>query len=123
MLTPSSERPGRRPDPALLDLWRQRLQRFERSGLSAVAFCAKEGVSTPSLYAWRRRLRRATAEQATRPVGPLTELAARLVPVRLLPAAAPVEILLPGGLVLRLAPGCELDFVRSLVETLGARPC
>ena len=119
--TPSSARPGRRPDHALQDLWRQRLQRFERSGLSAVAFCAKEGVSAPSFYAWRRRLRQTLAEQPAGPARP-ADGAARLVPVRLLPAV-PVEVLLPGGLVLRLAPGCDLDFVRLLVANLGGRPC
>src|SRR4051794_530077 len=132
----SSERPGRRPNSALQDLWRQRLRRFERSGLSAVAFCAKEGVSTPAFYAWRRRLRlppaasgargafppppfyawpprfrQPPAEQAARPDRP-TGADARLVPVRLLPAAAPVDLVLRGGGVLRLAPGCDLDFVR-----------
>jgi transposase len=111
MPAPSCVRPGRRPDPALEDLWRQRLQRFERFALSAVAFCAKEGVSVPSFYAWRRRLQ------------PPVEQAARIVPVRLLPVAAPVEVVLPGGPVLRLQPGCDLDFVRSLVAALGDRPC
>jgi hypothetical protein len=77
-----------------------------------VAFCAKEGVSAPSFYAWRRRLSQPPAEPA-----------ARLLPVRVLPVAASVELLLPGGLVLRLAPGCDLDFVRSLVEILGGQPC
>ena len=122
MPAPSSVRPGCRPDPALQHLWRQRLQRFERSGLSAVAFCAKEGVSAPPFYAWRRRLRQEPAEQANRPAEPLAD-GPRLVPVRLLAPAAPVEIVLPGGLVLRLAPGCDLDFIRALVATLGGRPC
>jgi transposase len=118
----SSARPGRRPDPALEDLWRQRFQRFERSGLSALAFCAKEGVSAPSFYAWRQRLRQHTAGQDDAPAGP-AEPDARLVPVHLLPAAAPVEVVLPGGLVLRLTSGCDLDFVRLLVGALGDRPC
>src|SRR4051794_39769298 len=109
----SSRRPGRRPDPALEDLWRQRLQRFERSGLSALAFCADEGVSTATFYAWRLRLRQ---PPDLRPAGPdgAADGDARLVPVRLL-SVAPVEVVLPGGLVLRLAPGCDLDFVRLLV--------
>src|SRR5262245_7241702 len=64
MPTTSAARPGRRPDPAREDLWRQRLQRFERSGLSAVTFCAQEGVSAPSFYAWRRRLRTTDQQRA-----------------------------------------------------------
>jgi len=118
----SSELPGRRPDPALAHLWRQRLQRFERSGLSAAAFCATEGVSTPSFYAWRRRLRHDTKDQTTRDARSTADVA-RLVPIRVLPAVIPIELLLPGGAVLRLAPGCDLDFVRSVVDTLGDRPC
>jgi hypothetical protein len=49
--------------------------------------------------------------------------AARLVPIHVLPAAAPVEILLPGGIVLRLASGCDPDFVLQLVEALEGRSC
>ena len=117
-----SERPGRPANSVLQDLWRQRLQRFERSGLSVGAFCTKEGVSLPSFYAWRRRLRQPSAEQPARPVV-VPGGSARLVSVSVIPAAGPVEILLPGGIVLRLTPGCDLDFVRSLVATLGERPC
>lgn len=115
-------RPGRRPDPALRLLWQERLERFERSGLSAPVFCAGQRLSLPSFYAWRRRLRQPPAERAARPaVAPAD--AARLVPIRVLPAATPVELALPGGAVLRLAPGCDLDFVRALIDTLGERPC
>ena len=64
-----SKRPVRRPNAALEELWWQRFRRFELSGLSVVAFCAKEGVSEPSFYAWRRRLRPSSAEPAARHLG------------------------------------------------------
>jgi hypothetical protein len=114
MLATSSLRPGRRPDPAVHALWRQRLLRFEQSGLSVSAFCDREGVSTPSFYAWRRRLRPESSPPSD---------GARFLPVRLLAPAAPVEVVLPSGVMLRLSPDCDLAFVRSLVDSLGDRPC
>jgi hypothetical protein len=116
--TPS--RPGRRPDPALRDLWHKRLQLFEQSGLSAAAFCSNEGLPLHTFYSWRRRLRcQSPAPGAGTAHGPA------FLPVRILPHApsAPVELLLPHGPVLRLTPGCDLSFVRSLVDALGGAPC
>jgi hypothetical protein len=43
--------------------------------------------------------------------------------VRLSPPAAPVELVLAGGAVLRLTPGCDLNWVRALVAALGGAPC
>jgi transposase len=114
MSAPQSSRLGRRPDPALHALWQQRLLRFERSGLSVSAFCDREGFSTPSFYAWRRRLR---LDSPAAPDGP------RFLPVRVLAAAPPVELVLPSGAVLRLSTGCDLAFVRSLVDSLGGASC
>jgi transposase len=112
---PASQSPrlGRRADPALAEQWQQRLLRFERSGLSVCAFCDREGVSTPSFYAWRRRLRSAPAADADGP---------RFLPIQVL-AAAPVELVLPSGAVLRLTAGCDLAFVRALVDSLGGASC
>ena len=115
MSAPVAAPPGRRPDPALRALWQQRLQQFEKSGLSVSAFCAQQRLSLPSFYAWRRRLRNHVP--AVSSDGP------RFVPIRLLPAAPPVELVLPSGAFLRLAPGCDLAFVRSLVDALGGEPC
>ena len=70
--TPSL-RPGRRPDEALHEQWRRRLARFEQGNLSAAAFCSSEGVSLPSFYSWRRRLR---------PAAPPEQDGPRLVPGR-----------------------------------------
>jgi hypothetical protein len=118
-VSPSARR-GRRPDPALHARWRQLFARFDRSGLSAAAFCAREGVPLPSFYAWRRRLHASPVRPSPRNAEPPAD--ARLVPVRLL-AQVPVEVHLPGGTTLRLAPGCDLDFVRSLVAVLGGPSC
>jgi transposase len=113
MSVPQSSRPGRRPDPALHTLWQQRLLRFERSGLSVAAFCNREGFSTPSFYAWRRRLR---SDAPVAPDGP------RFLPVQVL-SSPPIEVVLPCGTVLRLTAGCDLAFIRSLVESLGGASC
>jgi hypothetical protein len=47
---------ARPKDPNLERAWRQRLQRHSTSGLTISAFCAREGVSSASFRAWKRRL-------------------------------------------------------------------
>lgn len=39
-----------------LEFWRDLLRRQADSGMTVVAFCEREGVSTASFYNWRRRL-------------------------------------------------------------------
>jgi transposase len=112
-----SSRAGRRPDPATRRRWQQRLDRFRTSGLTVADFCAREGISTASFYAWRRRLQHDPT--------PSADDAPRLVPVRLVtpPAGAPVELLLPSGVVLRLSPDADLAWLRQLLSVLGVAPC
>ena len=45
--------------------WREIFQRQASSGLSVRGFCAGEGMSEPSFYAWRKRLRE-RSDEATR---------------------------------------------------------
>jgi hypothetical protein len=47
---------ARPKDLGLEHTWRRRLNRQAAGGLSIAAFCRREGVSTASFYAWRRRL-------------------------------------------------------------------
>src|SRR6516225_9885548 len=112
----SASRPGRRPDPATHHLWQQRLDRFRKSGLAVADFCQREGISTASFYAWRRRLRADTA--------PNTADEPRLVPVRLVtpPPSAPVELLLPSGAVLRPPPDIDLLWLRQFLPMLAVTP-
>ena len=97
--------------------WSDRLQRFASAGLSVTAFCRSEGLSSQAFYYWKQKLAAAAPTPAAKQP--------RLLPVRLLAAASPVpvELVLPQGAVLRLAPGCDLAFVPSLVLTQGDAPC
>jgi hypothetical protein len=45
-------------------LWTERLRRFEQAQMTVAQFCASEGVSQPSFYKWKRRLRTRQDEQA-----------------------------------------------------------
>ena len=113
----SASRPGRRPDPSTRQRWQQRLDRFRRSGLTVPDFCDHEGISPASFYAWRRRLQ----------TDPAPDIAdePRLVPVRLVtpPPSAPVELLLPSGVVVRLSPDTDPAWLRQLLPLLGVEPC
>jgi transposase len=103
------------------EVWVERLSRFPQSGLTPAQFCAIEAVSLPSFYSWKRRL----AAEAQGPATPHDpgDLGPPLLPVRLQPPGPAVELVLPTGAVLRLPPGCDLAWVRSLVCTLGGAPC
>jgi len=118
--TPSEVLPCPRSRGAARQLWAERLARFSASGLRPAEFCAREGVSLPSFYSWKRRLAAPSPTPTDHSSGP--DLGPRLLPVRL-PTPAAVELVLPGGAVLRLAPGCDLAFVRSLLDALGGPPC
>jgi hypothetical protein len=100
---------------ATRQIWSERFDRFAQTRLSVAAFCEAEGVSTQSYYYWKRKLASGPADAE----GDLP----RLLPVHLLGSACPVELVLPSGPILRLAPGCDLAFVRSLVAALGDSSC
>ena len=107
---------------ATREVWSDRLARFPSSGLTVAQFCTLEAVSVPSFYAWKRRL----TDQAPDPTSGHPQGGAgkaRLLPVRLPPSGPLVELVLPSGAVLRLVPGCDLAWVRSLVTALGDLSC
>ena len=69
---------ARPKDLGLEHTWRLRLRRQATGGLSIPEFCEREGVSTASFYAWRRRL---AAPPVTAPSDPPL-----FVPIRLDPS-------------------------------------
>jgi transposase len=87
--------------------------------LTPAQFCAAEGVSLPSFYAWKRRLTAAAAG----PDRPAEEPSPRLLPVHLPDPRAAIELALPSGATLRVAAGADEATLRCLLRLLGVPPC
>ena len=113
---------ARPKDPNLERVWRQRLLRQTASGLSIPVFCAREGVSSASFHAWKRRL--TTRSRPARPEPPL------FVPLRIDPPdvqadAVPchaVEIELPHRVRLRFDAPPDPRWLGRLVAALAGLP-
>jgi hypothetical protein len=109
-----------RPKDLGLELtWRLRLRRQAVGGLSIGRFCEREGISTASFYAWRRRLAAPTVAAPSDP--PL------FVPIRLEPSIRPddtppargFEIELPHRIRLRCAAAPDPVWLGRLVVALA----
>lgn len=95
-------------------LWTDRLARFATAGQTIDQFCAAEGVSAASFYAWKRKL-------AAPPVA-----ATPLVPIQITPAisnTATLELLMPSGTRLRLPVDYEPQRLATLLIALEAHSC
>ena len=103
-------------DPATTKRWADRLARFQSGSHNVPAFCAAEGVSESSFYAWRRRL--------ALPVPPTTVNAPAVVPLRIAPSpATPIELALPSGAVLRFPADTRPELLVLVLRGLEGRPC
>jgi len=95
--------------------WRKLIAGQRRSGRSVLAWCGEQGVSVPSFYAWRQRLVQRDAE---RRLG-----RSSLLPVEIISSVAgesgsALEIEWPGGMKVRVRPGCELEILRQVLTML-----
>ena len=100
-------------------VWRERLARFDRGDWTVAEFCRREGVSNPSFYQWRKRLRR--RRQPARGVEPeASRASAAEVPGRFLPVnvagLSTAEIELPNGLKIRV-PATNAEALRAAILT------
>lgn len=111
--------------------WNQRLLRFSNSGQSVVEFCRTEGVSQPSFYGWRKKLK--AVGVSAKSIGEHDALVRVVTPVR--PrnlsrfesvsldshsiGAAGLKVRLPGGIELELGddPSVIETVVKQLVES------
>ena len=110
---------SRRSDPRKLAVWRERFERFSRSGLAVTRFCAEERVSMASFYHWRRkfgpqgRRRRLPAGR-----GHFQEVAVVPAVSGMIRAAPAVCIQLPCGTRMEVRAE-DLDAVRTVVTEVA----
>lgn len=91
--------------------WRGHLARQPQSGLSIRAYCARDGLSEPSFYAWRAELARRDAERSKWPT---------FLPVTVGAGVSPaVEFQVPGGLIIRV-PAQDREALGAVWELVKA---
>ena len=102
---------GRAEEPALAAMWRVRIERQQRSGLSIAAFCQKQGLAMGTFYAWKRRCQ---AGQQKPTAGAKVEGAPDTVPTRIhserfvqIPVLSdsPIEVCFTDGTTVRVPVG------------------
>jgi transposase-like protein len=104
--------------------WRKLVAGQARGGVSIRQWCDRHGVSEPSFYFWRRELARRKEQRQ--------ELSSQIVPVDVTPPMAGgrwgLEIELPGQIVVRVGPECNLNLLQQALTVLRdggpeAEPC
>jgi len=97
--------------------WRRQLVEQKRSGNSAVEFCRRRRIPVHQFHWWKRRLSwRDNQEGAGQ-----AEHESAFVPVRLpVFSAGPIEVVHPGGCVVRVPPGFDTASLRRVLDTLDS---
>ncbi len=99
--------------------WRDTITAWKESGQTVTAFCAARGLGESTFFAKRRELaRQDQSPNAPTPTNPGLSFAA----VRVIPDPT-VEIVIPGGLVVRVPVGADAAAVARLVLALRGAPC
>lgn len=93
-------------------VWQERLRRFEESELSVKEFCARESVSDPSFYQWRKRLGGAESSRSRRRAKPAFQ------PVRVTGVTEALSVEFPGGVQLHV-PTSDLNAIRAVVSEVA----
>lgn len=97
--------------------WRDLIGRQQRSGLSIAAFCRDHGISQPSFFSWRKRLR-LRSDTSPSPFVPVQiDLSSPLA------HPAPIEIVLRSGACVRVSHGCDRQTLETVLAVLEPSPC
>ncbi len=120
--------------------WRKHVEAWKRSGMSKRAYCLQNNLTASSFNAWNREIGirdrekspSANAAELTSAVkSPFQQI--RLVSAEPRPEppgqtmsqptsvqSGSVDILVPGGAVIRVTEGCQIDYITRLFSSLKA---
>jgi transposase-like protein len=109
-----------------LDWWRRQIQRQPKTKLTIADFCRQLGVSVPTFYYWRRKVR-VGLQTPSEPVAeaafsrPPTTAAAPFLPVSILDpdAGTHLEIQLANACVVRLRGPLNPRLLRAAITAAG----
>ena len=108
------------------EAWARRVERWQRSRLTAERFASREGVNPRTLTFWKWKLGRADRDTRGTAKGGSRE-GERLAFVEVLRAAVPAapapafEVVVPGGYRVSVGPGFDGATLRALLDVLEAR--
>ena len=100
---------ARSEDRAKSRRWADLLSERQKSGESVTAFCRRRGLPVHQYYWWQRKLRQHAADEAS---------SASFVPVRVSLASPAIEVVHPGGCVVRVVGGADVQALRSVLAAL-----
>ena len=114
--------------------WRGVVEEWWRSGLGIREFCFRRRLKEPAFYWWRRALKERARQRTGSPAAratvtpptakPPTALptAGKFVPVTVVEDNKPIEIVLSGGMIVRVPPGADEKSLQQVLGILGALP-
>jgi hypothetical protein len=118
----------------LRKLWRKRIERQHKSGLTVAAFCRQERVSTATFYGWKRKLRGGRALRPKRTAKPRSaeavgsaagnapeargQAAFLQLPVSPVRANPWIELVLAEGTIIRV-PQQNMRALHTVLQALG----
>ena len=101
-------------DKAKERYWRRVLQEREESGTSVARFCRRRRIPVHRYYWWQRQLRLRDAAAPSRPDG------GDFIPVRVPVQWPTMEVVHPGGCVVRISAGIDSQSLRSVLQALDS---
>lgn len=105
--------------------WQDLVNRQPRSGLSIREFCVQEGVSEPSFFGWRKKLRGERGSEARQvassgDAGPASS-GGEFIPLELIESPPAVEVIHPRGYRVRVTGHIATADLQRLFDVLDGR--